>query len=523
MKRNLEKLSKDKFDILVIGGGIHGVTVAGEAANNGYKTALIEMNDFGHSTSFNSMKVIHGGLRYLQHGNLKRIRQSIRSRKIMQQVAPDLVKAVPFLVPTYGHGIRSKEAMRIAIFINDLISFDRNYNVSAGNYIPNGCTIGREEVLKILPGINKNKLTGGAIWYEAVVQNTEKLLMKFLSNAFKYDFVAANYVEAKDFIIQNNEVKGIRAKDSLSSKEFDISAKLVINAVGPWFNLIQNSLNISDKPKIALTKAVNIIVKKKIFSQYSVGLEGTKDFSDTNAIVKRGKRLLFFVPINDCTMIGTTYKSYNGNIEDFKINKEDIMEIIEEVNLLSPSLKLTFDDVSFFHCGLLPKDETSDSNNVQPEKHSVVYDYEKDFNIRGLLSIKSVKYTTAPVIAETIIKNIRKKINPSSPNFIVKNIDQDQMNKNPDSSILICENPTVTSADIINSIRNEMACTLKDVVIRRTGMGMLKCPSYERICAVANIVAKELDWNKERKDLEINELLEVYSPLKSIEQNVRLN
>ncbi len=181
MKRDIEKLSKDKFDILVVGGGIHGITVAREAARNGYKTALIEMNDFGHSTSFNSMKVIHGGLRYLQHGNLTRIRQSIRSRKIMQQVAPDLVKAVPFLVPTYGHGIRSKEAMGIAIMINDLISFDRNSDISAENHIPNGYTIGRDEVLKILPGINKDKLSGGAIWYEVVVQNTEKLLMRFLS------------------------------------------------------------------------------------------------------------------------------------------------------------------------------------------------------------------------------------------------------------------------------------------------------------------------------------------------------
>src|SRR3989339_1300932 len=269
MKRNIEKLSEVEFDILVIGGGIHGVTVAREAAKNGYKTALIEMNDFGHSTSFNSMKVVHGGLRYLQHANLKRIRQSIRSRKIMQQVAPDLIKAVPFLIPTYGHGIRSKEAMSAAILINDLISFDRNSDIPAENHIPNGYTVGRDEVLKILPGINKDKLTGGAIWYEAVVQNTEKLLMRFLSDAFKHDFTAGNYVEAKDFNIHKNEVKGVRAKDLITFKEFNISSKLVINAVGPWFNLVQKSLNISDKPKITLTKAVNIIVGKKIFSPYS--------------------------------------------------------------------------------------------------------------------------------------------------------------------------------------------------------------------------------------------------------------
>ncbi len=523
MKRDIEKLSKEKFDILIIGGGIHGVTVAREAARNGFKTALIEMNDFGHSTSFNSMKVIHGGLRYLQHGNLKRIRQSIRSRKIMQQVAPDLVKAIPFLVPTYGHGIRSKEAMGIAILINDLISYDRNSNIPKENHIPNGYTIGRDEVLKILPGINDDKLTGGAIWYEAVVQNTEKLLMRFLSDAFKFDFAPANYVEAKDFIIQDNEINGVRAKDNLSSEEFDISAKLVVNAVGPWFNLIQNSLNISNKPKISLTKAVNIIVKKKIFSPYSVGLEGTKDFSDTNAIVKRGKRFFFFVPIKDHTMIGTSYKPYEGNLHDYKIDKKDILEIIDEVNSIYPALKLTFDEVSFYHCGILPKDEASDSNNVQPEKHSVVYDYENDFNFKGLLSIKSVKYTTAPVIAETVINNIRTKVKPSSTNFSVKNPDENKINQNVDSSILISKNSTVTTADIINSIRNEMACTLQDVVIRRTGMGMLKCPSYESIVAAADIMAEELGWDENRKSSEIDKVLKVYSPIKNLEPDVRLN
>jgi glycerol-3-phosphate dehydrogenase len=468
------------------------------------------------------MKVIHGGLRYLQHGNIKRIRQSVRSRKIMQQVAPDLVKAVPFLVPTYGHGIRSKGAMSIAILINDLISFDRNSDIKEVNFIPNGYTIGRDELLKLLPGINENSLTGGAIWYEAVVQNTEKLLMRFLLDAYKYDFIAANYVEAADFIIQNNVVKGIIAKDLLNSVEFDISAKLIINAVGPWFNLIQNSLNISHKPKMTLTKAVNIIVRKKIFSPYGVGLEGTKDFSETKAIVKRGKRFFFFVPLEDYTMIGTTYKNYEGNIDDCKIRKEDIFEIIEEVNSICPGKNLTFDDVSFYHCGLLPMDETSGFDNIQPEKHSIVYDYEKHFNLKGLLSIKSVKYTTAPFIAESVVKKIKKKIKPSS-DFIGQKNNSSQVEENRNPSNLICDDPPVTSDDIINAVRNEMACTLKDVVLRRTGMGMLSCPSYESIIATADIMAAELNWNEKRKSFEIDELQKVYSLLKNLEPDVRLS
>ena len=387
MKRDIEKLSKDEFDILVIGGGIHGITVAREAAKNGYKTALIEMNDFGHSTSFNSMKVIHGGLRYLQHGNLKRIRQSIRSRKIMQNVAPHLIKAVSFLVPTFGRGLKSKNIMRLALSINDLISFDRNYNIAFQNRIPGGYVISREEILKLIRGINTEKFTGGAVWYEAVVQNTERMLLEFLYEANQYDFTAANYVVALEFINSDDGIKEVKVKDLINSSEFNISARVFVNAVGPWFNQIQKKLEFN-KPQIKLTKAVNIIVRKNFFADYSVGLEGKENFSDTEALFKRGKRLFFFVPIQNYTMIGTTYKLYDGKVNGLEITKEDINEIIEEANYLFPSSQLTFDDVSFYHVGLVPMDEKSSAGSIQAERHSLYLNTAEIYFLLSLLSIQ---------------------------------------------------------------------------------------------------------------------------------------
>lgn len=541
MKRDLEKLTSQVFDVLIIGGGIHGAAVAREASRQGFKTALIEMNDFGHSTSFNSMKVIHGGLRYLQHGNLKRIRQSVRSRKIMQNVAPHLLKAVPFLVPTYGYGIKSKNIMRIALSINDLISFDRNYNIASQNHIPGGKVIDKKEILRLLPGINKEKLTGGAIWYEAVVQNTERILLEFLYDAYNYDFTAANYIEATEFINGDNGIKGVKVRDLINSNEFNIYSKIFVNAVGPWFNLIQKSLNLSKQPKIELTKAVNIIVNKKIFSEYSVGLEGKESFSDTDAFIKRGKRLFFFVPIENYTMIGTSYKLYKGDIDNLEITKEDIQEIIDEVNYLYPSIGLTFNDVSYYHVGLLPLEKMSGPDNVQSERHSAVYDYEDENNLKNLFSIKSVKYTTAPVIAEAVVKMIKRKIKPTSitenenkfsskniyrdisreilesltkkygshSNEIFKLIDEDKSYLN-----LVSVDPPVIVAEIIHALRNEMAITLKDVVLRRTGMGMLKCPSLESITNTAAIISSELGWDKTKEASEVDSLLQIYSPMK---------
>ena len=535
MKRDIEKLSKDEFDILVIGGGIHGITVAREAAKNGYKTALIEMNDFGHSTSFNSMKVIHGGLRYLQHGNLKRIRQSIRSRKIMQNVAPHLIKAVPFLVPTFGRGLKSKNIMRLALSVNDLISFNRNYNIAFQNRIPGGYVISREEILKLIPGINTEKFTGGAVWYEAVVQNTERMLLEFLYEANQYDFTAANYVVALEFINSDDGIKEVKVKDLINSSEFNISARVFVNAVGPWFNQIQKKLEFN-KPQIKLTKAVNIIVRKNFFADYSVGLEGKENFSDTEALFKRGKRLFFFVPIQNYTMIGTTYKLYDGKVNGLEITKEDINEIIEEANYLFPSSQLTFDDVSFYHVGLVPMDEKSSAGSIQAERHSTVSEYS-----RNLFSIKSVKYTTAPVIAEEVVKKIKKKIKPSYsykkevktitknysgniPQVVAERVIKtdgshcnkifELINENKSYLNLISENPPIITAEIVYAIRNEMALTLKDVILRRTGMGMLECPSLESIRAVASIISQELGWDKPKEISEINNLLQVYSLLK---------
>ena len=129
MKRNLEKLKSEKFDVLVIGGGIHGALIVWEAARNGYKSCLIEKNDFGSHTSANSLKVLHGGFRYIQHANIKRMRESIYSRKVFQQIAPHLIKNIPFLFPTSGYGVKSRQSLAVALFLNDMISIDRNKNI----------------------------------------------------------------------------------------------------------------------------------------------------------------------------------------------------------------------------------------------------------------------------------------------------------------------------------------------------------------------------------------------------------
>src|SRR5918994_1936819 len=126
MQRDLKQLEADTYDVLIIGGGIYGVWVAWDAALRGLSVALLEKGDFGHATSSNSLRIIHGGLRYLQHGDIRRMRQSIYERKVLMRVASYLVHPLPFLIPTYGHAMRGKGVLSLALLLNDLIGFDRN-------------------------------------------------------------------------------------------------------------------------------------------------------------------------------------------------------------------------------------------------------------------------------------------------------------------------------------------------------------------------------------------------------------
>ena len=153
MTRDIKKLSSDIFDVLVIGGGVHGATIAYHTATSGYRTAIIEKNDFCGATSANSLKILHGGLRYLQHLNIKRMRHSITARREMMHLAPYLVEPLPCMMPLYGKGLRGKKVMQGALFLNDCISWDRNHDLPAGLHIPKGHIVSKKKCLEVIPDL----------------------------------------------------------------------------------------------------------------------------------------------------------------------------------------------------------------------------------------------------------------------------------------------------------------------------------------------------------------------------------
>jgi glycerol-3-phosphate dehydrogenase len=527
MKREIEKLEKEKFDVLIIGGGIHGAAIVRECVRNGYKTCLIEKDDFGSQTSANSLKVLHGGLRYLQHANFKRMRESIYSRKTFQQIAPHLVKNVPFLIPTSGYAVKSKLALAIALKLNDIISYDRNKNIDKENFIPGGKTISKTELLQVLPGIEKDNITGGAVWYESIALNTERLLFEFLYEAFDNGATLVNYAKAEKFEFENGRISKVKIKDELSGKEFYADADLFIDSVGPWLNSILKETEDYKKLYSPLTKAVNIVVKKNFFKEYAVGIESVKEFKDKAAVINKGKRLFFFVPIGDYTMIGTTYKIYKDEPDNCKIEKEDVIEILNEINSAYKPLNLKYEDVTIAHVGTqaMPDEEFENEFDVQPETHSKVFDHATEGKIQNLISVKSVKYTTAPSIASNIAELLKNKIKPSGKIldrntlrdeysslkksfFENKNYDREMLKrlwntygmksqhvlnyieKDATSKQIITEEEKIYFGELQYNIKEEMAITSEDVIHRRLGLTAFEDISEENKSKIQEAIRK---------------------------------
>ncbi len=555
MIKDFSKLQTTQFDLVIVGGGIHGAVLAYEAARSGFRVALLEKGDFAGSTSANSLKIVHGGIRYLQHGDFKRMRESIVSRRQMMTLAPHLVKPLRCLMPTYGHGIKGRETMRLAFAVYDLIAFDRNRGLAAENHLACGSAISREEIKWVVPGIAEEGLNGAAVWHDAIALDTERLVLEYLKEAVRYGAQVANYAEVMKVTMAGGWVSEVEVRDLQSGREMRVGCRAVVNAAGPWLeNLVGRGAGSGDQ---LWATALNIVVKKKLFEKYAVGLEGYTDFADKDALIKRGRRLFFFVPWQDhYTMIGTTYAPYRGSIADFSLTRQEVAAVLEDINKIYPHGHLTMDDVTFFHAGLLPMKEADAGkiDSVQVDKSSMIIEHGPLDGRNGLFSIKGVKYTTAPDIAEKMVKILASEawlgkraggsyipLPPRNLHFgpAIARLGEEyeaikahltirygtgwrevfaffvQRPLAENQSPWLSEEPPLLVAELLYFIHDEMAATLSDVVFRRTNLGAAECPVREILGRIAGFMGEELGWSTEEQERQIEKVEEVFAILTS--------
>ena len=559
MKRTI---ATSTVDVAVVGGGIQGATIACRVAQAGFSVALFDKGDFAAATSANSLKIIHGGIRYLQHGNIKRIRESIRCRREMMRLFPHLTRPLPCLMPVYGHGLRGRETMRLAFAFYDLIAFDRNRGLTEKKCLPPTGWLSPVNTAATIPGLASAGLTGSALWYDTLATNTERLTLEYIKMAARHGAMVANYCEATEPLIDHGRLHGFYVRDILNGAEHKVNCRLLVNAAclfrqaGPWLERLAGSLSAmpaqSDAPPPRWATAINLVVKKRFFGDYAVGLEGPDSFADPYSLVPRGKRLFFFVPWRGAyTMIGTNYGRWAGT-GDF-VAEALLSQMLADINRIYPAAALKPEDVSFFHAGLLPIAAGDDGLDPMPELETKgrFIDHAED-GAAGLVSVNGVKYTTAPALASQLLRYLEKNHLAGLPR---ENRYQATGREKPDFAAAlaalgseyekieahlmegygeswrdvfryVASKPTEAAepwlipgllrAELRYFIHEEMAITLADVVFRRTGLASAECPSEDVLRALAETMGAELAWDEAESERQIQAVLAVFAPLKTL-------
>lgn len=553
MERNIPALAEKEYDLIVVGGGIFGICAAWDATLRGLSVALLEQGDFAHATSANHFKVVHGGIRYLQHLDVYRIRESSQERSALLRIAPHLVHPMPFVIPTYGHGMQGKEALTAGLLLYDLVTFDRNLGIKdPQRQVPRSRVISRRECLDMFPHLDPDGLTGAAIFHDGQMYNPTRLALAFLRSAVEAGADAANYLEVTGFLRNGDQVKGVRACDRLTGDELEIRGKVVLNATGPWAKWLLElggDLRLGHDP--AFSRDAYFIVKRRLVGDHALAVLGQT--KDPDALLSRGHRHLFLVPWRDYTLVGVWHVVHKGRPEDFTVTEEDLQGFLDEINASYPSLGLTLEDVSMWNAGLtLFGDNKPGAVDLSYGKRSLIIDHARQHGIDGLLTLIGVRFTTARGVATQAVDMTFRKLGqkpPSSATAVtplyggqIDHFDrflQQATEKRPQA---VCaevmpamvhnygsaypevlayldENPAwaervgdsnVIKAEVIHAVREEMACKLSDVIFRRTELGSGGHPGESALRTSAELMARELGWDEHRTQQELADVRAVF-------------
>jgi glycerol-3-phosphate dehydrogenase len=518
MQRNLQRLTAEVFDVLVVGAGIHGAWIALRAAQAGYRVALIERNDFGAATSANSLKILHGGLRYLQNLDLPRMRSSIRARREFGRLTPHLVQPLACRIELHSSGMRSPWLMWPALLANDLISYDRNSGLAPPLQLQRGRLTSASECRQALAKLVASNAAAGAVWWDALGLDTGRLVLEPVLAAGKLGAVAANRVQAQRYLLKDGVVRGVVALDGLTQQQFDIAAAVTVNATGPWARELAaaSGLPSAFAPK-AWVGALNVVLRRDLGIDCAIGLSSRSRAADSSAVVRRATRDLFFVPWRGITMVGTDYHAVNWPDPSAHAPPAGaVREFMAELRTVAPNANLVDDDVSYVHWGIQPAEDNAP--NV-PRKTPIVA-HGSAVGANGLLVAIAEKLTSAPELSRSIVRLVadklpaRKALVPSVPRDpAAATAETDRMTSerlmrrygsdwlavysaaDRDAKGALIAGCEALQLEVQHAVRHEMAHTLEDIVVRRLGLGQQGRPSADVIQAIATVAAVELAWD----------------------------
>ncbi|GAA0261058.1 glycerol-3-phosphate dehydrogenase/oxidase [Actinomadura nitritigenes] len=519
----LDRMGREEFDVVVVGGGIVGAGAALDAATRGLSVAVVEARDFASGTSSRSSKLIHGGLRYLEQYNFDLVREALTERSLLlQQIAPHLVRPVPFLLPTTHH-VWERAYFGAGVALYDLLSLQMG--LSRG--VPHHRHLTRRGALRLAPSLRKDAFTGAIQYWDAQVDDA-RYVMTVLRTAAEYGAQIASRTQVLGLLREGERVTGLRIRDLEGNTTSEVRAKQVVNATGVWTDDIQELVGGRGQIHVKASKGIHLVVPKD------------RIHSSTGIILRTEKSVLFVIPWGRHWIIGTTDTAWDLDKAHPAASKADIEYVLDHVNTVLTT-PLTHDDVEGVYAGLRPllTGETEETSKLSRE-HVVAHP------VPGLVLVAGGKYTTYRVMAKDAIDAVAHGLDGKIPESCTDRVplvggDGFQAMWNArhrlasrygvhvarvehllgrygtltdDLLELISDKPDLGKplsgaddylrAEVVYAATNEGARHLNDVLARRTRISI---ETWDRGVGVAqeaaDLLAPVLGWSKKQRDREI--------------------
>lgn len=503
---------REAWDIVVIGGGATGVGITIDAASRGYRTLLVERYDFGKGTSSRSTKLVHGGVRYLQQGNISLVLEALNERGILRKNAPHLVHDLPFVVPRYAWW--EGGFYGFGLWVYDLMARREGFGRSR--------LLSLRETVERIPTVETKGLRGGVIYFDGQFDDA-RLIINMVQTAAEQGAVLVNYVEVRDLLRSNGVVSGIRAVDLESGRELEARGKVVINATGPFADSIRLLDDPEAKPIIAPSQGVHIVLDRSFLP------------GDSAIMVPRTDdgRVMFAIPWHNSVIIGTT----DTPIDEVPVEPVPFPEEIEF--LLGHAARYlakdpTPGDVRSVFVGIRPLVASGEAENTAVLSR----DHVVHISQTGLVTIAGGKWTTYRKMAQDVVDQAVLLGDLEARECVTANLPIHGYDENPQRfgllqtygsdaralEALLNEKPSYREqlhpqlpyviGEVVWAVRNEMARTVEDVLSRRTRALLLNArASIEAAPHVARIMASELgqdDSWAEKQVREYTELAQTY-------------
>jgi len=513
------------FDIIIIGGGITGAGVARDAALRGLSTLLLEKRDYASGVSSKTTRLVHGGLRYLANFEIDLVAEALRERAILRRQCPYLITPMPILIPIYRGDPHGRAAISVGIHLYELLSREKD--------IPHYFTAGTDRTLSMEPRLNREGLKGSALFYDHQIILPERLVIENIIAAREAGATVLNH-RAAEKIEETSEVVVVTARDALSGTAQAFRARVLVNAAGPWVDLVRKTGGIDRTKIIHPTKGIHLILPK---------------LSDQALfITSRDGRMFFIIPLDRWSLIGTTDTKYDGDLDDVHADSDDVNYLLAESRRVLPGLGLAKESILYTYAGIRPLAFAGEHESKISRKHRVITEGKSG----RIITVAGGKYTTYRNMAEDVVDAACRKLGKkrrcetdakplagSLPvdlgEYLKEAVPQmaERFKIAPETVRhlvhfygsraetvlqLVKEDPRLAEtispesgdiyAQVVHGIREEGARSISDVLLRRMHLGITSSRGEQQLERIAGIAGRELGWRDDEKDHWNQEFLE---------------